>query len=500
MTTAPAWRRPVVALGLVWFVILILFARDALHLVDLWWNASTYSHCLIILPVLGWLVWLRRAELAKLTPAPWLPGLIWIAIGAFAWLIGDAAGIALFRHTGLILMLQGCVPALLGPHIARGLAFPLFYSLFLTPFGDELVPPMQMLTADMAMGLLRLSGIPAHIDGIFITTPGGYFAVAEACSGVKFLVAMAALSVLTAHLCFTSWIRRITFVAFAMVACILANGFRAFSTIWIAENWGTDFAAGADHIIYGWVFFGLVIAAVGAAAWPWFDREADAVGIDGDALTRFAPRRSAPVILSALAAIVLAAAPVLWGQATAANAAPLAAFIAPDVTGYDTVPGPSADWQAHFTDPDQRSDARMIALTDGYRIDISIIGYARQSEGRELVGFGQGAVDPDGDWDWGQRLAAIGPARVDRIAREGVSRDVLTVYVIGGIVTSDPRAVKWRTLIARLTGGDQRAYALLLSAPGPNGRARIAAFVDAAGGVAALARQLTNAIPQTGSP
>jgi exosortase A len=500
MTVAPKWHRPLVALGVAWLALLALFTRDTLHLVDLWWNASTYSHCLIILPVLGWLVWLRRAELAKLTPAPWLPGLGWIAIGAFAWLLGDAAGIALFRHAGLILMLQGCVPALLGPHIARGLAFPLFYSLFLIPFGDELVPPMQMLTADMAMGLLRLSGIPAHIDGIFITTPGGYFAVAEACSGVKFLVAMAALSVLTAHLCFTRWARRIAFVAFAMLTCILANGFRAFSTIWIAENWGTAFAAGADHIIYGWVFFGLVIAAVGAAAWPWFDREADAVGIDGDALARFAPRRSLPLFPAALAALLLAAAPVLWGQVSAASATPLPAFIAPDVTGYDTVPGPSADWQPHFTDPDQRSDARMIALTDGHSIDIAVIGYARQSEGRELVGFGQGAVDPDSEWDWGQSLAAIGPARVDRIAREGVSRDILTVYVVGGTVTSDPRTVKWRTLIARLTGGDQRAYALLLSAPGANGRARIAALVQAAGGVEALAYQLTKAHPQSGSP
>ena len=71
---------------------------------------------------------------------------------------------------------------------------------------------------------------------------------------------------------------------------------------------------------------------------------------------------------------------------------------------------------------------------------------------------------------------------------------MLTIYIIGGEVTANPRTVKLRTLIARLTGGDQRAYALLLSAQPLNqqsGRDRIAAFVQAAGGVEPLARRLT---------
>lgn len=490
------WPRHLLVLAITQTIILASFLPDAVHLVSQW-NSSTFAHCWLIPPIIGWLVWTRRTELVILQPQAWWPGLAWIAAGAFVWLLGDAASVALFRHTGLILMLQGLVPTLLGPQIARGLAFPLFYAFFLIPFGEELIPPMQLITADMAMFLLRITGIPAFIDGIFITTPGGNFAVAEACSGVKFLVAMAALSVLVAHLCFRSWQRRAMFIAFALIVPILANGVRAYSTIWMAENWGTEFAVGADHLIYGWVFFGVVMALIYWAASPWFDRAPDDSAIDAAELSTSPAAKSATLAPAALIALALAAMPLAWSQLQAASTDPLPILTAPRVPGWTAVAGTAPDWRARFDGADERGDGRMSDAT-GQLIDITLVGYVRQSEGKELVGFGQGAVDPDSEWKWGQGLDPIGPARVDRIADGANVRDVLTVYIIGGEVTSNPRTVKWRTLTARLTGGDQRAYALLLSAQpsaGQSGRDRIAAFVESAGGIEPVAQSLTRTNP-----
>ena len=495
LETGRGWWSHLRVLILAWMVLLAAFHRDVIHLVSLWLNSSTFNHCLLLLPVIGWLIWLRRHELALLTPRAWTPGLLWMAGGSMVWIVGDAASVAMLRQIGLVVMVQGTVPALLGPQVTRGLLFPLGYSFFLIPFGEELVPPMQMLTADMAMAMLRLFGIPAYIDGIFITTPYGYFAVAEACSGVKFLVAMAALAVLAAHLCFKTMWRRLLFLAFAMIVPILANGVRAFSTILIAEYWGTDFAASADHVIYGWFFFGIVIALIGWAAYPWFDRDPEDVMIDGRRLAGFWPGKDHGLAVLAPVALVLVLAPLAVDRISAARAQPLP-VMAVDLgpPGWQLVEGEATDWRPRFDGADMLSCRRFARSPDGPVVDRCMAGFVRQGEGRELVGFGQGALDPDSDWRWGRNLPAIGSGQAVRMVAGTQVRDTLTVYMIDGTVTSRPAKVKWLTLKARLTGGDERAYALVLSAQpatGDGAQDRIARFVGDSGGLETMVARLT---------
>src|SRR3546814_3795059 len=81
-------------------------------------------------------------------------------------------------------MLQGAVAATLGEKLVRGLLFPLAYALLLVPFGEELVPLLQTLTARISILLLHLAGLEAHLEGVFITTRAGFFEVAEECAGV----------------------------------------------------------------------------------------------------------------------------------------------------------------------------------------------------------------------------------------------------------------------------------------------------------------------------
>src|SRR3546814_240613 len=169
--------------------------------------------------------------LKTLTPAWCWPALVWIGGAGLVWLVGEAAGVALFRQLGLILMLQGAVAATLGEKLVRGLLFPLAYALLLVPFGEELVPLLQTLTARISILLLHLAGLEAHLEGVFITTRAGFFEVAEECAGVGFLIAMLAYSVFAAHLCFKGWRRRILFVALALAATILANAMRAWGTM-----------------------------------------------------------------------------------------------------------------------------------------------------------------------------------------------------------------------------------------------------------------------------
>ncbi|HMC90925.1 MAG TPA: exosortase A, partial [Allosphingosinicella sp.] len=494
--TASGWRLHAGVLAALWGGLLLLFRQDASDIAGLWYGSSTFNHCLLIVPLIGWLVWQRWPELRQLAPAAWAPGLALVGAGALAWLLGEAGGLSLARHIGLVLMLQGAVVACLGKAVARGLAFPLFYTLFLIPAGEELVPPMQTLTAKMSMALLALTHVPARIEGIFITTPTGLFKVAEACSGVKFLVAMAAYGALAANLCFRSWRRRAAFVAAALIVPILANGVRAWGTIYVAYRaHSMDFAASFDHVFYGWIFFAIVIAVVMGAAWPFFDRKASDPWFDPADLqpsgTRRGPRPK--LLATACAAFALAAAGPLWSSAVAATGtAPVPATVAlPQVPGWQRIPADTGrTWAPHFAGADRIASARY-RDAGGHQVDLWLILYARQEPARKLIGFGQGAAEPGGAWAWTTDAPPPPSGKSERIFSNGTVREVASFYRVGAILTGSAAQVKLATMKTRLLGGPQRAVAVLVSAEEPAGqgsaRPAIDAFLRAAGPVAPLA-------------
>ncbi|QGP78581.1 exosortase A [Sphingobium sp. CAP-1] len=491
LTGLGGWRGHLIALGFVAFAILALFFADLRSMVSIWWTASTFGHCLFIPLLIGWLVQQRLPGLRQLQPVAWAPGLLWLAAGAIAWLLGAAAGVAMVRHGALVVMLQGATIALLGPAVARALLFPLFYAFFMVPFGEEIVPPLQLLTARIALLLLDLSGVPAHMEGIFITTPTGYFEVAEACSGAKFLIAMTAYGALVCNVCFRGWQRRILFMGGALTLSVLANGVRAYATILVAHLTTVDAAVGFDHVVYGWVFFAIIMVVVMAAAWPFFDRKPGDSWFDPRALQgAVRPSHAGGVAGAALALIV--AAP-LWLSVTAATADPLPpVLILPEVPGWSRAADrPAYPWKARFDGADHFATGRY-RNGRGQVVDLTIATYARQDEGRELVGFAQGAADPDSPWVWSSPAPAPDDARGEQITAPGpVVRHVVSVYRVGnGAPTGSKPRVKIETMAARLLGRDQRAVAILVSAEEEEGRpadAAIAAFLANMGDVRVLA-------------
>ncbi|WP_294040396.1 exosortase A [Sphingomonas sp.] len=488
-TLAAAWRRPLVALGLVVAVLLVAFRRDVSDLAALYWTNTTFGHCLFIAPVIGWLVWIRRSELAQLTPQGWAPGLALVAAGGFGWLLGDAGTVSFARHFGLVMMLQGAVVTVLGPNVARGLLFPLAYALFLVPFGDFLEPPLQTVTVWMTMHLLHLVGAPATVDGVLITAGGKYFEVAEACSGSKFVIAMVAYGVLVANLCYRTWPRRLAFMAMALVVPVLANGIRAFGTIYAAVLTSVEQATGYDHIVFGWVFFGLVMAAVLAIGWKWFDRAPDAPAFD-PAKLRGAIRWRLDVPVAAL--LVLATAMIFptWSAAIAHRAQALPAHIdLPQVPGWNRAPvSTTAPWMPNYPGADHQLFGRYVDA-QGNTVDLAIAVYGSQREGKEIVGFGIGAIRQDDRWVKIKDLDALNGGTVVAMTAPGpVERQVATWYRVGSVLTSSGKIVKLETLKAKLFGGPQRAVAIHLSVEGGRDpRATMTTFLASLGPLDVLA-------------
>lgn len=308
-----AWRTPLLVLGAAWLALVTVTAPSWSEMLHQWWNIDTYNHLLLLPFIIGWMVMLKAGELATITPRPFVPALALVAAGLLLWWAGRTLDINLIAHAGAVGALQAAVIAVLGLRASLLLALPIAFAAFLVPFGDEIIPPLQLITADIAIALTRWSGVPASIDGIYINTPAGLFIVAEACSGVKFLVAVMTLGVLVCFTRFASWRRRAAFLAACVIVPIIANGVRAWATIFVAQYIGAEKATGFDHIVYGWVFFAIVVAALLAGAWRYFEREPEDFGwrvgelADWGWVARSESRSLAPLtaalVIAAMAAI-----------------------------------------------------------------------------------------------------------------------------------------------------------------------------------------------------
>ncbi|MGJ0237600.1 exosortase A [Novosphingobium fluoreni] len=487
---SPAWRTAVLRLALATLSLMILFAADCAAMVRQWWDISTYNHILLVPVIIGWLVWQRRVEIAKLEPALWWPGLIPFAGAALIWLSGAISGLDLARQAGVVALGASLVPLLMGPRVTAGLLFPLFYMVFLIPCGEELVTLLQTITAHITIALVHLSGIPAQVDGVFITTPAGLFEVAEACSGVKFLIAMIAFGTLMANVCFVSNRRRAALMVACVVVPIIANGIRAWGTIFAAQFVGAAAAAGFDHIVYGWVFFAVVIGVIVAVSWRFFDRPVDDPMIDAAAieatpwLTRLSALRTGPWVI--VLAVAILAAVQGWAHAADRLAAPLPPAIdLPAVPGWTRVDyEPRIWWQPRAGGADHRL-LGSYADASGRRVDVFVALYASQRDGAEAGGYGQGALVPQSDWSWQASAEPIAGGHGERLLGAGrVAREAQTWYRSGDLLSGSNARLKLATMRDRMTLQARPTMVLILSAedrPAQSAAGAIRAFVSAAG-------------------
>ncbi|GAA4643668.1 hypothetical protein GCM10023115_16280 [Pontixanthobacter gangjinensis] len=470
------WRNSLLRLALAAVAILALTYRDWLAMFDQWWNISTYNHILLVPLIIGWLVYARRDGLATINPQAWWPGLLPLAGALLLWLLGTMAGVNSASQLGAVLALQSAIIAVLGARVAVASLFPLAYMIFLVPFGEELVPSLQMITAKLVIWLTEWSGIPAIIDGVFIDTPAGLFEVAEACSGVKFLVAMVALGVLVAYTCFKQWGRRAAFMAGAIALPILANGVRAWGTIYIAQSQGIEFAEGFDHVFYGWVFFALVVGALLAVSWRWFDRDPEDIGVDFPNIDerkwfQIVDRWTIGINKMAVSVFVLLASVAIWNaMASRVEASIPTEIVMPMVSGWTLVDyTPVVTWKPKASGADHRLLGRYRSES-GREVDVFFALYAAQEEGREASAFGEGAFDPSSDWRWLEPASTVPYAKADYLLAYGQhKRLVATTYRVGDLLTGSAIKLKLANMRDRLLLNPAPTMMLVLSAEQKDG-------------------------------
>ncbi|MFQ5773765.1 MAG: exosortase A [Kiloniellaceae bacterium] len=468
LTARGRWIWAAAALGVGLVILLALFWTTASSVVKIWSNSQAFGHGYLILPISGYLMWRERFRLAGTVPWPSLWGVGLCAAATFAWLLSDLAGILVAQQFALVAMVQGLFLTVLGLHAVRTIAFPLFFLFFAVPVGSFLIAPLQDLTAQFLVHLLRLSGFPVYLDGIFLQIPSGSFEVAEACAGLRFLISSVTLGTIFAFVFYRDTWRRLLFVGLSIVVPIVANGFRAFGVILLAHYSDYTLAARADHITFGLIFLSIVFACLLGLGMTFREppRPNEPPAPAPDPRQRTAGRGFPAVryVAAAVGALLLAgSASAYSGYVAYRPAGGQDIALSPPDAGpaWRRSPEAAADWRPNFAHVD--ADALWTYRAGDRRVDIYLAYYTRQRQGAEVVNTENRLTGGD---PWVRagtgRVEAIvdgAPLTVGykRILSPSGRRMVWYWYWVDGRFTSSPYVAKLLEIKAKLLGDVQAA-------------------------------------------
>jgi len=256
MTKSIIKTLPIIAIFIAWFY---TYSQGVTTAIDIWIISEIFNHCLLVIPGALYLIYQKRTQLSQypITPNYWLliPFIGTLLLYTFGY-VGD---IRLFMHIATFTSLPLLIWLVIGNQAAKVIAFPLYFMLFSIPVGEELIPYLQELTTDLAVPLLEMTGVPIYRNGLYLDIPEGRFLVAEACSGISFLVASIVFGNLYAYISFRTLPKQLLFVFVSLVVPIIANALRVYGIILTAHLTDMEYAAGADHLIYGGVFYAIIL-------------------------------------------------------------------------------------------------------------------------------------------------------------------------------------------------------------------------------------------------
>lgn len=223
---------------------------------------EAYSHGLLILAIVIYLLLVSKTQLLQAIKAPNYPALILLAALSLVCAISIEAGIELIQQLLIPALIWLGFTALFGLKFGYKLLIPIGFLYYAVPFWDYLSIVLQLITVEVCEFFLRLFNIPAYITGVEIHLPSGIIKVAHGCSGLRYLLVGMTISSLYAVLYLHGWQKRSLLIFTAILLALTANWLRVL--IIIFEGHRTSMASPLmhDHDYFGWFIFAITLIPV----------------------------------------------------------------------------------------------------------------------------------------------------------------------------------------------------------------------------------------------
>jgi len=226
-----------------------------------------WGHALVIPIISGYLLWKRRDVIARTETRVFWPASVVFALGivSYVYCLINIQN-HMLQGASLVLTLGGLVLWLTGPLMLRPVFLPIAYLLLAVTIAESIMLSvtfkLQILASQGAWIMLNLIGQPfgwfsadANGNVLEIITTGGEILpmnVAEACSGMRMVVAFYALAGAVALLGTTQWWQRIALMLLAGPVAVFMNMIRV-TVLGLLMLIDPELAAGDAHMVIGTV-------------------------------------------------------------------------------------------------------------------------------------------------------------------------------------------------------------------------------------------------------
>jgi exosortase len=181
-------------------------------------------------------------------------------------------------RVSLLIVLAGLVIQFQGWSFFRVLLFPWAVLFLMIPLPtiifNELSLPLQFLASRLGSSLLTIVGVPVLREGNVIQLPSLTLDVAEACSGLRYLISLVTIATIYGYRNGPNFSQRVWTVLVAIPVAIGANALRIMGTGIVGEYWNPQMAEGFFHTFSGLIVFAisLLLLAFFHAAFGWANR------------------------------------------------------------------------------------------------------------------------------------------------------------------------------------------------------------------------------------
>jgi len=241
-----------------------VFYPAIVMLVGKWQASQDYSHAFFVIPIIGYMIWMKKDLLQKGKGGSTV-GLLLLIGSILSYLLAlkiQIPTLIFLTMTGVIVC---AMIYLAGFRVLRNFALPFLIFLMVIPVPNQVLSmgtaSIQLWVSDVSANIVRLLSVPLLQEGNVLHIVDKSFQVVDACSGIRSLISMTTLSLIIGYFSLSTRTGFVLLFIFSIPVAIIVNLLRVVSMVLAYDFFKIDLTTGTPHTIVGLLLFaiGLVL-------------------------------------------------------------------------------------------------------------------------------------------------------------------------------------------------------------------------------------------------